>query len=162
MIISIIVQYKKGFICDVKVGTPIGDVLYDGEIVQVEKRSGEGSAFYFIYNLMVLDCGIGPSKAYAGGQWMNIFRLSSDNHEYQVIGGGRIGMSLNRLKQLYPNGTLQRPGKTTNTAAYHFYIPDDVGVFEFSGETIKSQCGDKFPNCGELINDLKATRFDTY
>ena len=115
---------------------------------------------YFIFDLHVLNCGV--VKVYAGGEWMAIFRLSTDNPKYQVVGGGQIGMTLGKIKKLYPSGVLHKPSEKTDTEAYHFYIPDDVGVFEFNGEVIKSQCGDKFPNCGELINDLKATRFDTY
>ncbi|MCP5381721.1 MAG: hypothetical protein H6912_05070 [Kordiimonadaceae bacterium] len=152
-------QFSKGNICDIKVGDVIGDLLNDGEKVEVVKESGEGRS-YFIFNVKVLSCGF--VKTYVDDHWTKIFRLESDFKKYTTSRGARVGMTLKEIKALYPDGQLSARFFTDATSLYSFYLPEDQGQFDFDGTGIQEKCGKPFAECGRFLDELKSVRFVTY
>jgi hypothetical protein len=154
-----VVQFYKGKICDIKVGTSIGDILLDGEILEVEKHSGEGNA-YFIFNINVLNCGV--VRAYVGDQWMRIFSLETSFPKYSTVRGAKVGMTLGEIRKLYPNVSIRYPETDFKFFSVSLYLPEEEGDFTFNAESLREECKKNYEECKKDFDDLNADIFETY
>lgn len=157
------IQFFKGSICDIKVGAFIGDILHDGEIIEVEKNSELGNP-YFIFNINVFECGI--VRAYASDQRLEIYRLETESNKYSTSRGAKNGMTLNEISVLYPDGELLKPTKLSLAESASYFLPNDEGFFTFDTNLLtvhsKDECLKNIPNCIQYIGHLKAHKFETY
>ena len=153
------IQLDKGNICGIEVGYNIRELLYDGAKVTVERVMGEGD-FYLKYNFNIDTCGIVSAVTDDNG---DVYRVRIGPNKYETADGARVGMTLRKLKVIYPKAVLvfQFDGMDNVGSHYSFSI-EKLGAFSIDASSIIKKCGDKFPNCEEYMMDLKSHNFFTY
>ncbi|MCC3859864.1 hypothetical protein [Pseudemcibacter aquimaris] len=153
------VQLSKGQVCDVKVGREINELLHDGERVTVEKYSGEDEAV-LVFHVPISNCGI--VKVYASGERLKIFQVETDNNKFSTSLGGRVGMTLEELKSLYPKVKLNYPQINSKNFSFGFYLPNEEGHFDFDANHIRVKCEQDYDTCKREFDNLRAVSFVTY
>ena len=151
-------ELSKGKIGPMKVGTHIFSLAHMDTQATVKRRQFEEE--YLLEYTFTLHA-TGTVKALLSDDYLTVYRLTTISKSLKTAGGAHVGMTLNELKKVYPNGALA-PSWESNESLYSFILPDQEGVFVFNAKPILKQCKDKHPDCGSFMGDLRSTEFFTY
>lgn len=152
-------ELSKGKICSLTVGSKIQDLKHLDRSATAEKVMLEGE-YYLKYAFKLEGCGV--VKALLEGDNATVYRLETTSTDLFTKEGAHVGMSLDKLRSIYPGGKLAFQWDGPGDALYSFIHPQLDGVFVFDASGIINECGSKHPNCEEYMSELRAVSFFTF
>lgn len=86
-----------------------------------------------------------------------VITLSTSSTSFETQRGAAVGMSLERLQALHPEGILSTGVEEGGWVA--FRLDEISGYFEFSLEGVSFECRQDEASCGDQLNERPAIRY---
>ncbi|MCF6193723.1 MAG: hypothetical protein L3J46_05250 [Kangiellaceae bacterium] len=149
---------SKGKIGPLKTGLHIFKLAkYDTNALVKRKQFEED--FFLEYSFRLEKLGI--VYALLGEDDLTVYKLSTKSENLTTAEGAHVGMSLNHLKKIYPQGKLVTAWDSIENL-YGFILPEQKGVFVFNVDSIMNQCAKEYPKCENYMGEIKSIEYFTF
>ena len=151
-------ELSKGMIGPLRTGVHIFDLAKYDTTASVKRKQFEED-FYLEYSFNLKDIGI--INVLLKDDDRTVYKLSTKSSSITTAEGARVGMTLDELKVIYPNGRLTISWDSID-ALHGFVLPEHNGVFVFNGSKMVESCEKNVSDCETFLGSISSIEYFTY